>query len=83
MVGKLLHLTHTRPDITNSVSVVSHFMSQPHVLHLQVVRHIFRYLSGTNDFGIEGVPLLSQDIPIPIMLAMSKAADLQLDLYFV
>jgi hypothetical protein len=52
MVGKLLHLTHTQPNITYSVSVVSRFMSQPQVPHLQAVRRIFQYLSGTSDFGI-------------------------------
>jgi hypothetical protein len=52
MVGKLLYLTHTRPDITYSVSVVSRFMSQPQISHLQAVRRIFWYLSGTCDFGI-------------------------------
>jgi hypothetical protein len=52
MVGKLLYLTHTRPDITYSVSVVSRFMSQPQISHLQAVRRIFQYLSGTCNFGI-------------------------------
>jgi hypothetical protein len=52
MVRKLLHLIHTRPDITYSVSVVSRFISQPQVLHLQAIRCIFCYLSGTCDFGI-------------------------------
>jgi hypothetical protein len=41
MVGKLLHLTHTRPDITYSVSVVSRFIARPQAAHLQAVRRIF------------------------------------------
>jgi hypothetical protein len=52
MVGKLLHLTHTRPDITYSVSVVSRFIARPQAAHLQAVRRIFWYLSCTADFGI-------------------------------
>jgi hypothetical protein len=52
MVGKLLHLTHTRPDITYSVSVVSRFMAKPQLSHLQAVKLIFRYLSSTWDYGI-------------------------------
>ena len=47
MVGKLIFLTHTRPDICYAVSVVSRFMVCPQELHLQVVKHILHYLQGT------------------------------------
>ena len=52
MVGKLLHLTHTRPDITYAVSVVSRYMQTPQTSHLHAVKRIFRYLAGTWDSGI-------------------------------
>jgi hypothetical protein len=52
MVGKLLHLTHTRPDITYSVSIVSRFMQMLQLSHLLAVKRIFRYLAGTWDSGI-------------------------------
>jgi hypothetical protein len=52
MVGKLLYLTHTQPDITHAVSVVSRFMPRPQLSHLQAVKRIFRYLSGTCEYGI-------------------------------
>jgi hypothetical protein len=52
MVGKLLHLTHTCPDITYSVSIVSRFMQMPQSSHLLAIKRIFRYLAGTWDSGI-------------------------------
>lgn len=52
MVGKLIFLTNTRPDIAYPVSVVSRFMAHPQEPHLQAVKHIYRYLQGTIDFGL-------------------------------
>jgi hypothetical protein len=52
MVGKLTHLTHSRPDIACSISIVSRFMARPQISHLQAVKRIFRYISGTADSGI-------------------------------
>lgn len=52
MVGKLIFLTHTRPDISFAVSSISRFMSQPHEPHLQVVKHVYRYLQGTVDSAL-------------------------------
>ena len=47
MVGKLIHLTHSRPDLSYSVGIVSKYMAKPHNSHLQAVKRIFRYVSGT------------------------------------
>lgn len=44
MVGKLIFLTHTRPDIAYAVSIVSRFMAAPQEIHAQAVKHIYRYL---------------------------------------
>ena len=47
LVGRLIYLSHTRPDIAFSVSMVSQFM---HVLgpeHFEAVYRILRYLKGT------------------------------------
>jgi hypothetical protein len=52
MVGKLIHLTHSRPNIAYSVSIVNRFMARPQTSHLQAVKRIFRYVSGTLDYGI-------------------------------
>ncbi|XP_063946041.1 uncharacterized mitochondrial protein AtMg00810-like [Daucus carota subsp. sativus] len=52
VVGSLRYLTHTRPDISYSVGVVSRFMDKPTVKHQQVVKHILRYVRGTIDHGL-------------------------------
>lgn len=52
VVGCLMYLTATRPDLMYSVSLVSRFMSKPTELHLQAAKRILRYLKGTVDFGI-------------------------------
>ncbi|XP_039123455.1 secreted RxLR effector protein 161-like [Dioscorea cayenensis subsp. rotundata] len=52
IVGALLYLTHTHPDITHAVSMVSRFMQSPSVFHFGSVKRILRYISGTINYGI-------------------------------
>ena len=52
LVGKLIYLTITRPDITYVVSLVSQFMHAPTVTHLHVVKRILQYLKGSIGRGI-------------------------------
>ena len=52
MVGKLIFLSHTRPDIAYAVGVVSRFMHQPQIHHMTAVMRILRYLKGTSNRGI-------------------------------
>ncbi|XP_022032764.1 uncharacterized mitochondrial protein AtMg00810-like [Helianthus annuus] len=52
LVGKLIYLSHTRPDIAYAVGVVSQFMHQPQIAHMEVVCRIMRYLKGTIDHGV-------------------------------
>lgn len=52
IVGSLRYLTHTRPDISYAVGVVSRFMEKPTVKHQQAVKHILRYVRGTIDHGL-------------------------------
>ena len=52
LVGKLLFLTKTRPDITHAVSIVSRFMQQPKEAHLQAAKHILRYVRRYPDLGL-------------------------------
>nr|GFB09341.1 putative ribonuclease H-like domain-containing protein [Tanacetum cinerariifolium] len=47
IVGKLIYLSHTRPDIAYAVGVVSQFMHQPQISHMKAVLRIIRYLKGT------------------------------------
>lgn len=52
MIGALLYLTATRPDIMQAVGMVGRFQSAPKQSHLLVVKGILRYLKGTSDFGL-------------------------------
>ena len=47
LVGKLIYLSHTRPDIGFSVSAVSQFMNNPNEEHMEVVYRILRHLKLT------------------------------------
>ncbi|KAK2992396.1 hypothetical protein RJ640_006296 [Escallonia rubra] len=52
LVGSLIYLTITRPEISYSVSVVSQFMQNPRTPHLEAARRILRYVKGTLDYGL-------------------------------
>ncbi|KAF5812790.1 putative RNA-directed DNA polymerase [Helianthus annuus] len=52
LVGKLIYLSHTRPDIAYAVGVVSQFMHQPQVAHMEAAQRILRYLKGTAGHGV-------------------------------
>ena len=47
LVGSLIYLTVTRPDISYAVHVVSQFMAAPRSPHYAAVIRILRYLNGT------------------------------------
>ena len=52
LVGSLIYLTLTRPDISYPVRMVSRYMSNPKKPHLDAVKRILRYVKGTINFGI-------------------------------
>ena len=52
LVGKLIFLTTTRPDLAFSVGLVSRFMTQPQQAHLDVVYHILCYVKKTTTYGL-------------------------------
>jgi len=52
-VGALMYLAiTTRPDITNAVSILARFNSNPGPTHWKAVKHLFRYLKGTMDLKL-------------------------------
>ena len=52
-VGALLYLaTFTRPDISFAVSTLGRHFQKPTVRHWAGVKHLFRYLRGTEDLGL-------------------------------
>jgi hypothetical protein len=52
MIGSVLYLTVTKPDIQFLVCLCARFQASPRTSHRQVVKRIFRYLRHTPDFGI-------------------------------
>jgi len=52
LVGSLIYLTLTQPDISYPVGVVSRYMSNPKKPHLDAVKRILKYIKGTINFGI-------------------------------
>ncbi|XP_075640328.1 secreted RxLR effector protein 161-like [Castanea sativa] len=52
MNGCLLYLTASQPDIAFSVGVCSRFQSSLKVSHLNAVKRIIKYVSGTCDYGL-------------------------------
>ena len=53
IVGCLMYLTATRPDILNAVSILSRFMHCASELHFQAAKRVIRYIKGTCNFGIK------------------------------
>ncbi|GJZ99981.1 retrovirus-related pol polyprotein from transposon TNT 1-94 [Tanacetum coccineum] len=47
MIGSLLYLTASRPDIMFSVCLCAHFQEAPKTSHLEAVKRIFRYIKVT------------------------------------
>ncbi|KAK4380842.1 Retrovirus-related Pol polyprotein from transposon RE1 [Sesamum angolense] len=52
LIGSLLYLTATRPDIMFATSLLSRFMQSPTQVHYAAAKRTLRYLRGTKDFGI-------------------------------
>ncbi|XP_074326895.1 uncharacterized protein LOC141664839 [Apium graveolens] len=52
-IGALMYLANnTRPDIAFAVNLLARFSSAPMDRHWNGIKHIFRYLRGTIDFGL-------------------------------
>ncbi|GJR88407.1 retrovirus-related pol polyprotein from transposon TNT 1-94 [Tanacetum coccineum] len=52
MIGSLLYLTASRPDIMFSVCLCARFQEDPKTSHLEAVKRIFRYIKGTTHLGL-------------------------------
>eukprot|EP00253_Pinus_taeda_P022610 PITA_22610 len=48
LVGSLLYLTHSRPDLSYAVGAVSRYMQELHKLHWNDAKHILRYAGGSS-----------------------------------
>ncbi|KAJ9557260.1 hypothetical protein OSB04_011874 [Centaurea solstitialis] len=52
IIGSLLYLTASRPDIVFSTGVCARFQCDPRESHLFAVKRILRYLKGIPDYGL-------------------------------
>ncbi|XP_059658324.1 secreted RxLR effector protein 161-like [Cornus florida] len=52
LVGSLLYLTSSRPNIMYATSLLSRFMHNPSQIHVGAAKRLLRYIQGTLDFGI-------------------------------
>lgn len=52
MIGSLMYLTVTKPDLCYVVSLLACFMDAPTLLHEMAVKRVCRYLKGTTELGI-------------------------------
>ena len=53
IIGSLMYLTNTRPDICFAVNTLSQYMVNHKQIHLIGAKHVMRYLKGTLDYGLK------------------------------
>ncbi|XP_013624832.1 PREDICTED: uncharacterized mitochondrial protein AtMg00810-like [Brassica oleracea var. oleracea] len=52
MIGSLLYLTASRPDLCLSVGICARYQAKPKESHKNAVKRIIKYVKGTLDFGL-------------------------------
>ncbi|GJR52886.1 retrovirus-related pol polyprotein from transposon TNT 1-94 [Tanacetum coccineum] len=52
MIGSLVYLTSSKPDIVQAVCYYPHYQARPMKKNLKEVKRIFRYLKGTTNMGL-------------------------------
>jgi hypothetical protein len=55
LIGSLMYLVNTRPDICFAVNTLSQYMVEPRSVHMVGAKHILRYVAGIMDFGLDYV----------------------------
>jgi hypothetical protein len=53
LIGSLMYLVNTRPDICFVVNTLSQFMVEPREVHWVAAKHVLRYLQGTVGYGLQ------------------------------
>nr|GFD15503.1 uncharacterized mitochondrial protein AtMg00810-like [Tanacetum cinerariifolium] len=52
MVGSLMYLTASRPDLVFAVCMCARYQAKPTKKHLDILKQVFRYLKGTINWGL-------------------------------
>ncbi|GKC89349.1 hypothetical protein Tco_1149998 [Tanacetum coccineum] len=58
LIGKLIYLTHAKPDISYVIHYLSQFMHKPLKSHLKISLKVLRYLKGSPGKGVHNVRCL-------------------------
>ncbi|CAJ2655081.1 unnamed protein product [Trifolium pratense] len=53
IIGRLMHLIATRPNIMFAVCLISRYMEKPTDVHLLAAKKVLRYVKGTMEFGVQ------------------------------
>ena len=53
LIGSLMYLVNTRPDICFAVNTLSELMVEPRRVHWVATKHVLRYLCGMVDYGLD------------------------------
>eukprot|EP00253_Pinus_taeda_P032168 PITA_32168 len=53
LIGSLMYLVNTRPDICFAINTLSQFMVKPKRVHWATAKHILRYVHGTVKLGLK------------------------------
>lgn len=52
MVGSMMYLAVSRPDLTYVLGLISRFMESPTQIHMGAVKRVLQYVKGTMDLGV-------------------------------
>ena len=55
LIGSLLYIRHSRPDLEYGVGVVAIYMHQNHEIHWKETKRILHYVQGNRHFGVHYV----------------------------
>ena len=53
LIGSLMYLVNTEPNICFAINTLSQFMVEPRRVHWVVAKHALRYLQGIVDYGLD------------------------------
>jgi hypothetical protein len=75
LIGSLRYLVNTRPDLAYSVDYVSRFMEKPREEHMNAMKRILRYVTGTVHWGVTFIVGDEGTHPILVGFSNSDMAD--------